>query len=106
MDNMKKKILITGGLGFIFSHVTEYFVKKGWDVVVMDKEATGSHPEIVDGSFKYYHIDVCKPEAVDLIIQEAPDYVVHAAAISDVDDSTKKTIPNSRKKYCSNYQCF
>lgn len=86
---MKKKVLITGGLGFIFSHVTEYFVQKGWDVVVIDKQATGSHPEIIDGSFTNYRLDVCKKEAIDLIVKEAPDYIIHAAAISDVDDSTR-----------------
>ncbi len=88
--NPRKKLLITGGLGFIFSHVTEYFVAKGWDVVVLDKQSTGSHPEIINGSFKNYHIDVCQPEAIDIILEEAPDYIIHAAAISDVDDSTKK----------------
>jgi nucleoside-diphosphate-sugar epimerase len=86
---MQPKILITGGLGFIFSHVTEYFVQKGWRVVVIDKQATGSHPEIIDGSFTNYHLDMCKEEAIDIIRKEAPDYVVHAAAISDVDDSTR-----------------
>ena len=86
----QKKILITGGLGFIFSHVTEYFVKQGWKVVVIDKEATGSHPEIIDGSFTYYHLDVCKEEVIDIVQKEAPDYIIHAAAISDVDDSTRK----------------
>lgn len=83
------KILITGGLGFIFSHVTEYFVAKGWDVVVVDKQSTGSHPEIIDGSFKNYRLDVCKKEIFEVIRNEAPDYVIHAAAISDVDDSTR-----------------
>jgi dTDP-glucose 4,6-dehydratase len=85
----KKKILITGGLGFIFSHVTQYFVEKGWDVVVIDKQSTGSHPEIIDGSFKNYRLDVCKEEVIDIIHKENPEYVIHAAAISDVDDSTK-----------------
>lgn len=100
------KILITGGLGFIFSHVTEYFVKKGWDVVVMDKEATGSHPEIIDGSFKYYHIDVCRPEAIDIIQKEAPDYIIHAAAISDVDDSTRKPARVLEKNIMGNINLF
>lgn len=81
------KILITGGLGFIFSHVTEYFVKKGWEVVVVDDQSKGSHPEILDGSFKYYDTDCADYEVQDLIIRENPDYIVHAAAISDVDHS-------------------
>lgn len=87
---MKPKVLITGGLGFIFSHVTEYFVNKGWDVVVVDKQSSGSHPEIIDGSFKNYHLDVCSEKVFGVIQDEAPDYLIHAAAISDVDDSTQK----------------
>ncbi|MCK9273187.1 GDP-mannose 4,6-dehydratase [Candidatus Gracilibacteria bacterium] len=83
------KILITGGLGFIFSYVTEYFVNKGWAVVVLDNESSGSHPEIINGSFKYYKINVSSPEVIDLIIEENPEYIIHAAAISDVDFSIK-----------------
>ncbi len=103
---MRKKVLITGGLGFIFSHVTEYFVKKGWDVVVLDKQSTGSHPEIIDGSFKNYRIDVCKPEAIDIIFKENPDYLIHAAAISDVDDSTNKPHRILEKNITANINLF
>jgi nucleoside-diphosphate-sugar epimerase len=103
---MKKKVLITGGLGFIFSHVTEYFVKQGWDVVVVDKESTGSHPEIIDGSFKYYHLDVCNQEIFGIIENEAPEYIIHAAAISDVDDSTRKPDRALEKNIVANINLF
>jgi dTDP-glucose 4,6-dehydratase len=36
------RALITGGAGFIGSHLTEFFLLKGWDVVVMDDFVTGS----------------------------------------------------------------
>jgi nucleoside-diphosphate-sugar epimerase len=81
------KVIIVGGLGFIFSHVTEYFVKKGYDVVVIDNESVGSHPDIVNGSFKYYKTHAGNPEAYTAIVQENPDYIIHAAAYSDVDFS-------------------
>lgn len=103
---MKKKVLITGGLGFIFSHVTEYFVQKGWDVVVVDKQSSGSHPEIIDGSFTYYRLDVCRPEIFDIVKREKPDYVIHAAAISDVDDSTKKPGRALEKNITANINLF
>lgn len=86
----KPKIVITGGLGFIFSHVTQYFVQKGWEVVVIDNCSEGSCPEILDGSFKHYDIHMANEEVVDIIVREKPDYVVHAAAITDVDYSIRE----------------
>jgi len=81
------KVLITGGLGFIFSHVTQYMVKKGYEVIVIDDEGVGSHPEIFDKTFKYYKAN-CE-DAKEIIIKENPEYIIHAAAYSDVDMSIK-----------------
>lgn len=94
MEHNTNKILITGGAGFIFSHVTDYFLKKGWDVVVLDDMTTGSQPQLLEGwlthkNFKFHHIDVSDLSAQDLIVREQPDYIVHASAISDVDKSIK-----------------
>jgi len=100
------KIVITGGLGFIFSHVTEYFVAKGWDVVVIDNQSTGSHPEIIDGSFKYYNKHMAEPEVVDIILKENPDYLIHAAAISDVDYSIRETYRTLKKNVMMNIHAF
>ncbi len=84
------RILITGGLGFIFSHVTEYYVQKGWDVVVVDNVSEGSHPEIIDGSFTHIHAHMAHLPVVERIMRESPDYIVHAAAITDVDYSIRE----------------
>jgi dTDP-glucose 4,6-dehydratase len=90
------KVLITGGLGFIFSHVSEYFLKKGLTVVVLDDCSEGSHPELVKeweekypDTFKFKLIDVAELPTQDYIISEEPDYIIHAAAISDVDFSIR-----------------
>lgn len=106
MTEKAPKLLITGGLGFIFSHVTEYFVKKGWDVVVLDNESEGSHPEIVDSSFTYHKIDVSKPEAIQLMIDENPEYVIHAAAISDVDYSIRESYTTMVSNVMANINVF
>jgi len=83
-------ILITGGLGFIFSHVTEYYVKKGWNVVVIDNLSEGSNREIIDGSFMHINAHMANLEVVDTIVAEQPDYIIHAAAITDVDYSIRE----------------
>lgn len=100
------KILITGGLGFIFSHVTEYFVKKGWVVVVLDNESPGSHPEIINDSFTYYKIDVADPEAIQIVVNENPDYLIHAAAISDVDFSIRNSYETMMSNIMANINMF
>lgn len=90
--NKKPKVLITGGLGFIFSHVTEYFVEKGWEVVVLDSVSEGSHPEIINGSFKFHCADLSDRQSSHIIVSEQPDYVIHAAANSDVDRSIREPL--------------
>ncbi len=86
----KPKVIITGGLGFIFSHVTEYFVQKGWNVVVIDNLSEGSNPQIIDGSFVHYCKHMADSDVTDLMIREEPDYIIHAAAITDVDYSIRE----------------
>ena len=85
----KEKVLITGGLGFIFSHVVQDFVAKGYEVIVIDNLSTGSHPEIIDGSFKFIRKNVADHSIVSLIVSLKPDYIIHASAMSDVDFSIK-----------------
>ena len=92
------KIIITGGLGFIFSHVTEYFVMKGWNVIVIDNQSVGSHPEIINGSFVYYNQNV--EDSQKLIEEINPEYIIHASAISDVDYSIKFPVETITKN-CS-----
>lgn len=95
-----KKVVITGGLGFIFSHVTEYFLKKGFDVYVIDNLSAGSHPELIKefrtlaclegvGNFNFFEQDCAHLPVVPTIALINPDYIIHAAAISDVDYSIK-----------------
>ncbi|MEK7514331.1 MAG: NAD-dependent epimerase/dehydratase family protein, partial [Patescibacteria group bacterium] len=100
------KILITGGLGFIFSHVTEYFVKKGWEVVVIDNLSEGSNPQIVDGSFTHYHYHMANPKVVGIIINEKPDYVIHASSVTDVDYSIREPYRTLRKNILSSLHVF
>lgn len=101
MKSSSKKIIITGGLGFIFSHVTEYFVARGHEVVVIDNCSAGSHPEIANGSFKLIREDFAAPGASELIIAEKPDWLIHGAGITDVDYS----IAHPEEVFRNNLMC-
>ena len=92
MIQNKQTIIITGGLGFIFSWVTEYFVKKGYRVIVIDNVSTGSHPEIINNSFEFINMDVSDEKIIEVIKKINPTYIIHAAANSDVDTSIKNPL--------------
>lgn len=88
------RIVILGSMGFIFSHVSEYFIKEGWDVHGFDNLSAGSHPELVKEfaqmeNWTFHQEDVSHMPVVDKIVALKPDYIIHAAAISDVDYSIK-----------------
>lgn len=100
------KILITGGLGFIFSHVTEYYVKKGWRVVVLDNMTEGSVKDIIDSSFTFYNIHAADIETIDILLHEKPDYIIHAGAISDVDYSVREPYRTIRKNTLGSLHVF
>lgn len=99
-------VVITGGLGFIFSHVTEYFVKKGWRVVVIDNLSEGSNPQIIDGSFVHLDLHLANPEVIDVIVAENPDYLIHAAAITDVDYSIREPYRTFKKNLLGTLHAF
>ena len=86
------KILITDGLGFIFSHVTEYFASKDCEVFVIDNLSDGSHPELLE---KWANLPIFfhKSDINDICDWDLRttkfDYIIHAAAESNVDKSIK-----------------
>lgn len=96
---MNKKILITGGLGFIFSHVTEHFFREGYTVMIIDNCSAGSHPYLIQQWRQYFpqqfvwlKEDVAFKNVHKAIVDFNPGYIVHAAAISDVDYSIKQSM--------------
>lgn len=78
------KILITGGAGFIGSHIVDECIKKGWNVVVVDNLSTGKK-ENVNSKAKFYNVDITNYSAIETIFKhEQPTVVNHHAAQIDV----------------------
>jgi UDP-glucose 4-epimerase len=77
------KILVTGGAGFIGSHVVDLFVSKGYEVVIVDDLSTGRASNL-NPAAKFYKIDIRDPKIRDIFETERPDYVSHHAAQMDV----------------------
>ncbi len=77
------KLLVTGGAGFIGSHLVDTFLANGHDVHVLDDLSSGKRENLPDG-VPLHVFDVRSQDAADLIRRERPDVLVHEAAQMDV----------------------
>ncbi len=73
------KILVTGGAGFIGSHIVDSYIADGHTVVVIDNLSTG-HIKDINNSAKFYLLDVRSKEVEKVFSIEKPDIVNHHAA--------------------------
>ena len=80
---MGKRLLITGGAGFIGSHVSEYFLERGWSLDVIDDLSTGKRHQ-VPAAATFHQMDVGSPDAARVVREGAFDVIVHLAAQLDV----------------------
>ncbi len=73
------KFLVTGGAGFIASHVVDRLINEGYEVVIVDDLSTGSE-ENLNPDARFYKMDIRSPELASIFEDEKPDYVSHHAA--------------------------
>jgi UDP-glucose 4-epimerase len=77
------KVLVTGGAGFIGSHVVDTYIDNGYEVVVLDDLSTGRASNLNPAAV-FYKMDIRSPELAEVFEKEKPDYVNHHAAQMDV----------------------
>lgn len=76
------RVLVTGGHGFIGSHVLRSLVDRGHDVACFDAIGPSPVARSVADSFEFYNCDVTDPiEVYQAILDFAPDRVIHLAAV-------------------------
>lgn len=104
-----KKAIVTGGAGFIGSHLVEELINQEANVIVIDNLSTGNKENLKQAKtlakknktlFKLYKADIRNIKALEKIFQEfSPiDYVFHEAAIASVPksiDNPKETFENN-----------
>ena len=76
----KKTALVTGGAGFIGSHLCGHFIEKGYKVICLDNLLTGDErnisPLLKDANFKFIKHDISKP----IIINDRITHILHFAS--------------------------
>lgn len=78
------KALVTGGAGFIGSHVVDGYLNRGLDVAIVDDLSRGSLNN-VNPKARFYKADICDYDAMRQIVgKECPDYINHHAAQMDL----------------------
>jgi UDP-glucose 4-epimerase len=89
------KIVVTGGAGFIGSHVTDAFVAAGHDVIVVDDLSTGKQ-ENLNPKARFHRLDICDPKTAELIRDERPAVLNLHAAQMDVRRSVADPLFDAR----------
>jgi len=89
------KCLVTGGAGFIGSHLVDKLIKEGHKVVVIDNLSTG-RKENLNPKAKFYKIDICDLKISQIFKKEKPEVIFHYAAQIDVRKSVKDPIEDAK----------
>ncbi|UCE06634.1 MAG: NAD-dependent epimerase/dehydratase family protein [bacterium] len=111
---MAEKFLVTGGAGFIGSHISKRLLDEGHEVVIADNLLTGSMENVPEGAKfiyidlanenHYYKLDWFCPKAILHIAGQSSGEISHESPVSDLDINTKATILLgnwSRKQHCN-----
>ncbi len=80
------KILVTGGAGFIGSHITDAYIKAGHEVVIVDNLSSG-RKENINPKAKFYEMDLLDPKVENVFKNENIQVINHHAAQSSVERS-------------------
>ena len=106
---MKKKILVTGGTGYIGSHTTVELIQEGFGVVIIDN-LYNSEAEVVDRIFKITGtkpdlevFDLCETDKLNLFFRNHKDIdgIIHFAAYKAVGESVGKPLDYYRNNLLS-----
>ncbi|MBI2164981.1 MAG: NAD-dependent epimerase/dehydratase family protein [Chloroflexi bacterium] len=93
---MTKRLLVTGGAGFIGSALVDRLVELGFPVSVVDNLSTGKR-EHVSPKAAFYHMDIRDPDMPKVLQEQKPQIVCHLAAQMSVSLSVRDPIRDAEE---------
>ena len=87
----RRSALVTGGAGFIGSHLVDRLVEENYRVIIVDDLSTGKLKNL-NHDATFHHLSITQPTLPDVLNREKPDLVFHLAAQSSVPRSVKDPI--------------
>ncbi|WP_066256218.1 NAD-dependent epimerase/dehydratase family protein [Neobacillus drentensis] len=88
------KVLVTGGAGFIGSHVVDLLIQSGYEPIVVDNLRSGNK-DFVPPSVRFIDMDISSPQIEAVFAKEKPDVVIHLAAQVDVAYSIQNPVEDA-----------
>jgi UDP-glucose 4-epimerase len=82
------KVMVTGGAGFIGSHLVDALISEAASVSVIDDKSSGNYT-FFNSAARFYQASVNSDTCEDFILTEQPELIFHLAAQSDVQTSVK-----------------
>jgi UDP-glucose 4-epimerase len=94
-EHERPRAIVTGGAGFIGSHLVDRLIGEGWSVAVVDDLSTGRFSNI-NGEAEFYRLDIADPLLHDLVSTYKPEVVFHLAAQINVRHSLEDPVADAR----------
>ncbi|MDY7093273.1 MAG: NAD-dependent epimerase/dehydratase family protein [Acidobacteriota bacterium] len=105
MAEQKKTICVTGGAGFIGSHLVDAFLRRGHRVLVIDDLSTGREGNLASAA-EFHPLDVVSPEAAKVVEDSGADLLVHQAAQMNVRRSVTDVLHDGRTNVLGGLNMF
>lgn len=88
------KALVTGGAGFIGSHLVDRLLSEGYEVAIIDDLSTGNLRNLNPGA-TFYHTGITQSAVEEVFSREQPDLLFHLAAKVSVTHSSQHPVENA-----------
>lgn len=104
-NRMSKTILVTGGAGFIGSHICEMYLKEGYETICIDNLVSGKRENInnleENSHFKFYEVDIRNYDELERIFKKHhPEIINHHAAQKSVANSVENPMYDLENNLC------